>query len=51
MKCEQCAFYVVLNPHEIKGSQPVKHCSKGEHPDYCKVIWDRSDQEKGWYSR
>ena len=35
MKCRGCKYYQVLNPHHIIDGEPVKNCSKSEHPDYC----------------
>lgn len=38
MICENCYYYVVLNPHHIINGKPVKHCSNGlkpEREDFC----------------
>lgn len=48
--CDDCPAFLALNPHEIKGGEPVKHCIYGERPEirdgyeYCRRRREESER-------
>ena len=48
-KCKNCGHYKVLNPHFIVNGEPQKFCDLGEHPDYCRIEFERPVKKDNEY--